>query len=121
MHKIFLFTCFLALSCCITNHAQAQLGNRGGGGLNRQTQTGETGPQKPKEYEIGGIRITGNTYLDADLIEAVTNLSVSQKVSFPNDESIAKAIKALWKQELFSNIIIYMDVSEKYNSIENLI
>ncbi|NDC41646.1 MAG: outer membrane protein assembly factor, partial [Chitinophagia bacterium] len=107
MHKFFLFTGLFILVVS-TAPVYAQLGGNKGGGLNRGAQT-DAGVDKPKEYEIGGIRITGNTYLDADLIEAVTNLSVGQKVTLPNDEGIAKAIKGLWKQELFSNINIVIE------------
>jgi outer membrane protein insertion porin family len=110
MHKRHLFICFTALQFCFSFAAKAQLGGNRGVGFGGRTST-EQDRKKPKEFEIGGIRISGNTYLDADLIEAVTNLSVGEKVSLPNDERIAKAIKALWKQELFSNINI---VIEKY-------
>jgi len=61
---------------------------------------------KQKEYELAGITVSGAKYLDHDLLIAVTNLTVGQKLHLPNDESIAKAIKALWKQELFSNVDI---------------
>ncbi len=50
--------------------------------------------------------MSGAKYLDQDLLLAVTNLTVGMKLYLPNDEHIAKAIKALWKQELFSNVNI---------------
>ncbi len=80
-----------------------QIGSRSGG--LRQYQSGES-ENKPKEYELGGVTVSGSQYLDADLIIAVTNLTVGQKIKLPNDESVSKAIKALWKQELFSNVKI---------------
>lgn len=84
--------------------AYAQLGgNSGGLKIGQQTQQDQN---KPKEYELGGITVSGAKYLDQDLLIAVTNLVVGQKIHLPNDESIAKAIKALWKQELFSNVNI---------------
>jgi len=61
---------------------------------------------RPKEYELAGITVTGAQYLDQDLLISVSNLIVGQKVRLPNDEGIAKAIQALWKQELFSNVDI---------------
>jgi len=67
-------------------------------------QSSQADDNKPKEYELGGVTISGAKYLDADLILAVTNLSVGQKLHLPNDPAIAKAIKSLWKQELFSNV-----------------
>jgi len=79
-------------------------GNNQGTGLgNRQS-----GPEEAQRsvYEIGGISVKGIKYLDEDLLIAVTGLTVGQKIYLPNDESIAKAIKNLWKQELFADVSI---------------
>ena len=73
--------------------------------LNRQQQP-QGDLDKVKEYEIAGITVSGSKYLDQDLLIAVSNLTVGQKVHLPNDDAIAKAIKNLWKQELFSNVNI---------------
>jgi len=73
-------------------------------GLNKNAQ--KQVDDKTKEYEIGGISVTGVKYLDQDLLIAVTGLNIGQKVRLPNDENIAKAIRNLWKQELFSNVSI---------------
>lgn len=74
-------------------------------GSTRQGGLGQT-PSSPGEYEIGGITISGNKYLDEDLLMAVTGLKIGDKLHFPNDENIAKAIRNLWKQELFSDVSI---------------
>lgn len=108
MYKNFLRTGLLLLGMSCMTEVHAQLGGSGGG-LNKMMQgqsQPQDGPVKQQEYELGGVTVTGSQYLDADLILAVTNLSVGQKVKLPNDENIAKAIKALWKQELFSNISV---------------
>lgn len=68
-----------------------------------------TNTQGPKEYTIGAIRTKGLHFLDEDLLLAVTGLAVGKKVKLPNDESISKAIKNLWKQELFSDVSIDID------------
>ncbi len=85
----------------------AQLGGQSGG-LNKMMQQsqGASEVNKPKEYELAGITVSGAKYLDQDLLLAVTNLTVGQKITMPNDEHISKAIRALWKQELFSNVDI---------------
>lgn len=88
--------------CCITQ-SWAQLG-KSGNGLGSMMQGNDI--PKIKEYELAGITVSGAKYLDQDLLIAVTNLTVGQKLHLPNDESIAKAIKLLWKQELFSNVDI---------------
>lgn len=95
----FKYCCLLFCMLCVMP-TWAQLGG-GAGTLKMGDETG-----KPKEYELAGITVTGTKYLDQDLLIAVTNLVIGQKVRLPNDESFAKAIRALWKQELFSNIEI---------------
>ncbi len=71
-----------------------------------QRQNASPGEAQRSVYEIGGITVKGVKYLDEDLLIAVTGLTVGQKVYLPNDENIAKAIKNLWKQELFANVDI---------------
>ncbi len=88
-----------------SSRLQAQL-HAPGGGMNSLKQQPANEPPKPKEFELAGITVSGAKYLDQDLLIAVTNLSVGQKLRLPNDEYIAKAIKLLWKQELFSNVDI---------------
>ena len=97
------YTLLLAFLAC-TNSATAQLGGGAKTGLNSYRQG--TDYNKPREYELAGITVSGAQYLDQDLLISVTNLIVGQKLRLPNDESISKAIKALWKQELFSNVDI---------------
>lgn len=63
----------------------------------------------PKEYTIGGIRISGAPHLDEDLLLAVAGLTVGEKIKLPNDDAIAKAIKNLWKQEMFSDVNISVE------------
>ncbi len=103
MHKISLRYGLLFLCMMGMVNSYAQLGGRGSG-LKQLGQQTEGEPKKPVEYELGGVTVSGSQYLDADLILAVTNLTVGQKLHLPNDEAIAKAIKSLWKQELFSNV-----------------
>jgi outer membrane protein insertion porin family len=97
------FTCLIAFTF-ITMGAEAQIGGSNKTGLGSFRQGSD--PNKPKDYELAGITTSGAQYLDQDLLIAVTNLIVGQKLHLPNDEGIAKAIRALWKQELFSNIDI---------------
>lgn len=96
---------FIAFFSCASLSAQIALPNGGAkNGLGGRTKAAE--PTRPNEYEIGGITVSGNRFLDEDLLMAVTGLTIGGKVIFPNDESIAKAIRNLWKQELFSDVSI---------------
>ena len=59
----------------------------------------------PKEYEIGGIEVTGIQFVDPSIVINLTGLSVGQTIKIPG-ERIAKAINLLWKQGLFSDVKI---------------
>ena len=63
-----------------------------------------------KEYEIGGIKVTGTQYSDETAIIAVSGLKVGQKIKIGAGSSdIANAIKSLWKLRLFTDINIYKE------------
>lgn len=63
---------------------------------------------KAKEYELGGVKIEGTKYLDERVLLTLSGLTVGEKIKVPG-ESIAKAIKRLWKQRLFTDIKIETD------------
>jgi len=62
----------------------------------------------PQEYEIGGITVTGVSYLDNNVLIVLSGLSVGQKLFIPGDE-ITRAVEKLWKQGLFENIKISVE------------
>ena len=98
---------FTAFFLCLIGTAtlRAQITMPGG---NRTELGGQIGgadePARPKEYEIGGITVTGAQFLDQDLLIAVTGLTVGAKVRLPNDDGIARAVRQLWKQDMFANV-----------------
>jgi len=59
----------------------------------------------PKEYEIGGITISGVKYLDHNVLISFSGLRVGQKIMIPGDE-ITKSVKKLWDQGLFGDVKI---------------
>ncbi len=71
----------------------------------KQTSDDRIDYTSPKEYFIGGITISGVKYLDNNVLIMISGLSVGDKITIPGDD-IAKAIKKLWKQGLFENIVI---------------
>lgn len=58
---------------------------------------------KPKEYEIGGITISGTRHLDKNVLSLLSGLSVGEKIQVPG-EKVSRAIENLWKQGLFSDV-----------------
>ena len=59
----------------------------------------------PKEYEIGGITVSGIKYLDQNVLIMISGLTVGQKVKIPSDK-FRNAITKLWDQGLFEYINI---------------
>ena len=59
----------------------------------------------PKEYEIGGVTISGVQYLDQNVLLYLTGLEFGKTISVPGQD-IADAIKKLWEQGLFSDVKI---------------
>lgn len=59
----------------------------------------------PKEYEIGGITVSGVKYLDANVLIMLSGLTVGDRIFVPGDK-ITNAIKKLWDQGLFEDIRI---------------
>lgn len=115
MHNYLSRYSFLVLSALlvVATNAKAQLSissDSSSGGIGLRRTQGSAGNQAnaeaAKQYDIAGITVTGTKYLDEDLLIAVTGLTIGGKVKAVNDESISKAIKNLWKQELFSDVSI---------------
>ncbi len=60
---------------------------------------------KPKEYEIGGVSISGVDYLDDNVLIMLSGLEVGERIMVPGDD-ISNAIKKLWRQGLFDDVKI---------------
>lgn len=61
--------------------------------------------ETPKEYEIGGITVSGVKYLDQDVLIQITGLTVGEKLRVPG-EKLTDAVKKLWNQGLFSDVVL---------------
>ncbi len=58
-----------------------------------------------QEYEIGEVRVTGANFSDDNAIRVVSGLKKGKKIQIPGDD-ISRAIQALWRQKLFTDIQI---------------
>ena len=58
---------------------------------------------QPKEYELGGITVSGIRYLDEGVLITLTGLNIGERFKIPGDK-IATSIENLWKQGLLSDI-----------------
>jgi outer membrane protein insertion porin family len=63
---------------------------------------------EPKDYEIGGIKVTGANFSDDNAIIAIAGLKVGDKIRIPG-EDIFHVIKALWKLRLFTDVQVYQE------------
>ena len=62
---------------------------------------------QPKEYELGPIRVIGADNFDHQAIKLIAGLRQGQKIILPSND-ISNAIKNLCKEEIFSNVAIYV-------------
>jgi len=62
----------------------------------------------PQTYEIGPIRVKGVDNFDHQAIKLIAGLRQGQKITIPGDD-ITKAIRNLWKEDLFSDVQIKLD------------
>lgn len=76
--------------------------------LPAETKTNKISFKEPATYILGGYNIEGVQYFDRNVIRSITGLIIGQKVELPGDD-IAKAIKTLWKQGLFSDVEFRLD------------
>jgi len=59
----------------------------------------------PKDYEVGGITVSGVKYFNAQSIISLSGLTIGETIKVPGDK-ITKAIKKLWDQKLFGSVTI---------------
>ena len=58
---------------------------------------------KPAEFEIGGIRVTGAQYADANTLIAISGFRVGDKIRVPGS-MFSKAVQSLWALKLFTDV-----------------
>ncbi|HAI76777.1 MAG TPA: outer membrane protein assembly factor BamA [Microscillaceae bacterium] len=83
-------------------------------------EEGKLNYMQPKEYEIGGITVTGARFLDANALINLSGLRVGDKVNIPSDD-ISRAIRKLWDQGILGDVeisITKMEGSVVYLNID---
>lgn len=69
-----------------------------------------TNYDNPRDYEIGGVKVVGASYSDENAIISISGLQVGNKIRIPGPD-IQKAIKALWKLRLFTDVQVVKEKS----------
>lgn len=93
LFKILLLNIFLIITS--NAFAQIQVGN----------DLSDIDYSLPREYEIGGITVTGVKYLDPNVLVMISELQVGETIEVPGDK-ITNAIRKLWEQGLFEDVSI---------------
>ena len=73
--------------------AQVQIGN----------DMSEIDYSLPREYEIGGVTVTGVKYLDPQVLVMISGLKPGDVIDVPGDK-VTNAIRKLWEQGLFEDV-----------------
>ena len=63
---------------------------------------------QPKDYEIGGIKVSGAFFSDANALIGVTGLKVGEKIRIPGYD-IPRAMRNLWRLRLFTQVDIVQE------------
>jgi outer membrane protein insertion porin family len=102
------FFLFLFQFSIFNSKAQVQIGG----------DSGYVDYQQPQQYIIGGVNVTGTRFLDESVLINISGLIVGDTIDIPG-EKISKAIQALWKQGLFSDVkIAYSRITDNRIFIE---
>ena len=64
--------------------------------------------KSPKEYTLSSIKVTGAQSFDKNLIISISGLAVGDRLMLPGADAFSKAITSLWKQNLISNVEIFL-------------
>ncbi len=91
-----IFCIFILLIISGYSYSQSVIGN---------SETGDIDYLTPRNYEIGGVVITGGDNLDHQIILLLTGLTIGDKIAIPG-EKISTAIDKLWKQGIFEDVSI---------------
>ena len=96
MKKILLLI-YLGLTAMSASFAQIRIAG--------QVENFELDYSKPKDFEIGGITVSGVKFLDNSALIKLTGIAVGDKIQVPGDK-MSGAIHKLWKQGLFDDVQI---------------
>ncbi len=64
-----------------------------------------------QEYIIGGVKVTGVKFLDAQVLVSMSGLEIGRKINVPGDD-ITKVVEKFWTQGLFSDVKVIAEKIE---------
>ena len=99
---------FIAVSILFSFVAQAQEENTQ---TPQNTSEQELSLENGKQYQIGGISVTGTKRYNAQTILTAANINVGDTITIPS-EKFSRIIHKLWGYKLFNDIDIYITRTE---------
>ena len=99
---------FIAVSILFSFVAQAQEENAQ---TPQNTSEQELSLENGKQYQIGGISVTGTKRYNAQTILTAANINVGDTITIPS-EKFSRIIHKLWGYKLFNDIDIYITRTE---------
>jgi outer membrane protein insertion porin family len=99
----------LVVFCSIATFTFGQrLGNRT---TPPEPKEGELNYVNPREYELGGVTVSGAKYLDGGALVSMSGLRIGEKIRVPGD-AISSAIRKLWKAGILADVQVYISKVE---------
>jgi outer membrane protein insertion porin family len=93
---------FLLISCCFAVNAYAQVTPSG----SSTSQNGiDINYNRPREYEIAEITVSGIQFLDPNSMISVSGLKVGDRITIPGDD-LSAAIRKIWALSLVGDVDI---------------
>jgi len=63
---------------------------------------------EPKDYEIGGVKVTGAEFSDENALINIAGFKVGDKIKVPGS-AVPRAMKSLWRLRLFTDVQIFKE------------
>ncbi len=74
---------------------------------------------QPKDYIIGGIKVSGIQYLRPEQVLSYTGFAVGDTVRIPSEE-VSAILKRIWLSKYFSDVALYIDYTVKDTAYLNI-
>ena len=94
---------FVFVSCCVVATTYAQVTPPSGSSTSQSDIN--INYNRPKEYEIAEITVSGVQFLDPNSMISVSGLKVGDRITVPGDD-ISSAIRKIWALSLVGDVDI---------------
>ncbi|MEN6619910.1 MAG: outer membrane protein assembly factor BamA [Rikenellaceae bacterium] len=74
---------------------------------------------QPKDYIIGGIKVSGIQYLRPEQVLSLTGFAVGDTVNIPGEE-VSSIVKRIWMSRYFSEVSLFIDSTIKDTAYLNI-